>query len=311
MCEFGYVITDTDFNISCHDEIVMSPGRGGKYEFDTRKRKNDEDFTLAYDYDYYLSQPQFPHFEKRITGILENENTILFGFSVENDIRYLEYTYRRYKFDLMDFKVYDIQILVQKVLGMNHAMSLKNALFALDLKNEYIKITEHLSSDDAKGAMIILKDLCEKTGLSVAELIEKYPESKYEAIPYLNSRAKRKEQGSENSNSPKRKTKNVCQHIWGEFYREFLDDSVKKENESKTITVSAKAKLDQEKLEKAIDLIRKRGLIPTDKISNAHCIIAVDEEEKERLLGIFKYPFSGEFAYLDDFLNEDWRMQMA
>lgn len=47
MCEFGYVLTDEDFNTIKCDDMPMSPGKGYDFRFHLKGRKNEKDLELA------------------------------------------------------------------------------------------------------------------------------------------------------------------------------------------------------------------------------------------------------------------------
>ena len=66
MCEFGYVLTDENFLVMKTGDIPMSPGKGRESRFYLKGRKHEKDLELAYEYDYYFEQPEFPYFYKNL-----------------------------------------------------------------------------------------------------------------------------------------------------------------------------------------------------------------------------------------------------
>ena len=96
VCEFGAVLTDEHFNIIREYDIPMNPGERREFRFDETIKIRDKGFDWAYDKDYYLTLREFPYYYREtIKKLLEDEDTIIFGYSIENDIRYLSYTLGR------------------------------------------------------------------------------------------------------------------------------------------------------------------------------------------------------------------------
>ena len=111
ICEIGYVLTDENFNILLTNDIPMSPGdkRNRGDRFDTSIYKREPGFEWAYDFDYYFECPKFPYYYKQLKKLFEDEETMVFGYSVDNDVRYLDSEFTRYGLDPFRFNACDIQ----------------------------------------------------------------------------------------------------------------------------------------------------------------------------------------------------------
>ena len=160
MCEFGYVLTDESFNVIRQEEIPMSPGKGKGNRFHLKGRKHQKDLELAYDYSYYFEQPEFPHFYKKIRGLVEDPDTICFAYSMDNDIPHLYNSCKRYGLKPFNYVCYDVQKLVGRYYEIQEQMSLKNACLKIVGRNSLVKLQEHLSRDDAMMEMMIFEALC-------------------------------------------------------------------------------------------------------------------------------------------------------
>lgn len=168
ICSFGYVITDERFKILEKKDILINPH--SKFQF--FGRKNRPCIVLGYDEKTFNSSPDFIHFYKKIRSILTAKHTINFGFSVLSDASYIKSECTRYAKEMFDYEFIDIQQIYTDYKGLENPSSL------IKCATEY-GVTEsqevHKSDDDSYFTMRVLKGLCEETGLSVPELIEKYP----------------------------------------------------------------------------------------------------------------------------------------
>lgn len=130
MCEFGYVITDEDFNIVSSNDIPMCPGKGSEDRFHLRRNFKGHNISLAYDEEYYMEQPELPTFYETIKNIIEDKETICFAFSMSNDIRYLADSCKKYNLPILNYTCYDIQKIAGKYLDIDSS-GLKNVSMRL------------------------------------------------------------------------------------------------------------------------------------------------------------------------------------
>lgn len=171
ICSFGYVITDESFNVISKNDILMNPHS----RFHLYGHGNHPGIVLGYDERTFNSSPDFPKHYKKIRELLTNPERIVFGFSVMSDAGYIKSECERYHKEIFDYKFIDIQRIFTEYKGLDNTPSL------IKCANEYgvLETQEvHKSDDDSYFTMRVLKGLCEETGLSVTELIEKYPHCK-------------------------------------------------------------------------------------------------------------------------------------
>lgn len=185
ICEFGYVITDENFNVLFKDTIPMSPGRDGR--FNLTGRKHQDDIELAWDENFYFSQPEFPHFYNKIKNLLVGDETICFAFDYTNDLSFLYTTLRRYKLEPFDFVCYDVQEIASRYSNKQKT-NLKQTYIDLVGKGHIASFQEHLSRDDALMTAEILDAVCVLNNTDFNNLDKKYKFERIQFIKYYNDR---------------------------------------------------------------------------------------------------------------------------
>ena len=177
ICEFGYVLTDEHFNIISKDVIPMSPGRGGNNRFNLTGRKDHRDLVLAWDYDFYFDQPEFPTFYQRIKKLMSSNDVVCFGFDCDNDISYLYSACKRYKLDVFNYVCYDVQKFANNYLEGERS-SLKKTYIKLVGTQHIAELQEHLSRDDALMTMRIFEAVCTLKNMSSEQVLNEYDDAK-------------------------------------------------------------------------------------------------------------------------------------
>lgn len=171
ICSFGYVITDTQFNIRQKSDILINPHS----KFHLHGHGNHPGIVLGYDEEEFVSSPDFKFYYPIIKELLTRKDAIVFGFSVLSDAGFLKSECSRFSKPMFDYNFIDIQRIYTDYKGLENTPSL------IKCASEY-GVTEtqdvHKSDDDSYFTMRVLKGLCAETGLSPIELIEKYPHSK-------------------------------------------------------------------------------------------------------------------------------------
>lgn len=176
ICEFGYLVTDTDFKVLEKNEFIVNPGRGRENDFNLLNRPDGRNLHLRYEafnYRRYRTSPEFGRFIPTIHERMHQPKTLIFGYAVSNDLRYLDYGYERYYasmgIDYPEVKALDVQNMFN-VFENTKSVSLEKALESLGGKEEEKGITYHNAKDDAEATMLVLKHMTEKSGKTVREL---------------------------------------------------------------------------------------------------------------------------------------------
>lgn len=293
LCEFGYVITDENFNVLSKDDIPMSPGKGKKNAFDLTGRKNEKDLELAYDYEYYYAQPEFPHFYERIKKLMESKDTICFAYSMGNDIRHINSTCERYKMPPLNYICYDVQMLAGKYLEQKKQIKLENACLEIVGPHSLFGLQPHLSRDDAMMERMIFEAICILEKEDSQTMLSHSDYAKANSIEFI---------------------KNFREHArikalikaGHDLYRSLLCEESeldKEENIGRRYNISAQVKKDMPVLKEVIKLIKERNGLFCDDLSKTDFFIVYDEKNKEEIKEKLRSPFNGQMITYQEFIK--------
>lgn len=194
VCEYGAILTDEKFKIIAEYDMPMNPGFDKSCRFDKSIYKRDPDFKWAYSLNHYFRCPKFPKFYNKIKKLMEDEEVIVFGYAVDNDIRYLYSACEQYNLDQIKFKTYDIQLIKEAYSKTKQEVrGLKGAFFELCDYRELFNLISHLSRDDAKMAMLVFKGICNKMEMTPFEIMELCDNCLYDSDKYMSEFLSRKE----------------------------------------------------------------------------------------------------------------------
>ncbi len=157
MCSLGYCIADENFNIIEQKDIVMSPCT----------KRFSVHIPLRYSKEDILKQPNFSHFYEEIKSLFSSCDLII-GFSVMNDVDFLNDVCAVYKLKKIKYAFYDVQLLYKKLTNKQTLTSLEKAM--AELGEEYLP---HRSDEDARATLLLFKYLCKSQNLTVKEFINK------------------------------------------------------------------------------------------------------------------------------------------
>lgn len=293
MCEYGYVLTDDNFRIMKTGDIPMSPGKGREFRFYLKGRKNEKDLELAYEYNYYFSQPEFPTFYNQIKRLMEDSDTICFAYSMNNDILHLYNACKRYKLEQLNYKCYDVQKLVAAYLEKRGQMSLHKACLSIVGPNSCVRLQEHLSRDDAEMERLIFEAICILTKMDSKTLLEQSQFAGTNSIEYIEHVEER----------GKRKRLKTAGH---ELYNSLAvpdEELDKPEKLGRRYNISGKLKADLSALKVTINLIQHKNGMLCNRIGKSDFFIAYNDEDKENILHSFKRPFEGKVLTYQEFLT--------
>ena len=278
LCEFGYVITNEKFEVLEKKGIIMSPGTENK--FDKTIYKRDPDFDWAFNYEYYFEKPEFPVFYKKIKELLIDKETMVFGYAVENDIRYLFNTCDRYNLSCFDFCAYDIQTICRDVLTNYHAKYHLTEVFQyLYGTLEFDKMQSHYSRDDAIMTMRIIEKICKLNNCSLEKLLEKTPDSKYDALDYYKHYKANKEF-------------KMNRKINGEIWKKLVN---KNTNEGDKYDITGLIKQDNDIFNKICEFVNSHNIAISNKIDDSKYLVCLDESDVEKMKEVLKTPFEGTY----------------
>ena len=171
ICSFGYVLTDTSFNVIESEDIIIDPRAPFRLRGYGKNKKTY--IELAYPEEVFKAAPRFSHFYPRIAKLLTRPDTLIFGFAPENDASFLASEFERYGLENVDFEFCDVQRIFKR-----HIKDEGGNQFSLVRACEHLGIalpeTVHKSVDDAMATMGVLKRICAEEGRGAPELMVYY-----------------------------------------------------------------------------------------------------------------------------------------
>lgn len=165
ICSFGYVITNENFDVEEKYDMIINPDS---------KFNLGPDIKLAYTKSEFRHASQFPMFYDEIDALLTDPDAMIFGFSANNDARYIRDECIRYELPHIDYVFYDVQ---QMYMGYDNTKNQPSLVGICDRYGIPESQDVHKSDDDAFMTMEVLRNLCSITNKTVSDLIRDYPRS--------------------------------------------------------------------------------------------------------------------------------------
>ena len=188
LCEFGFVVTDEKFAVIKRKNVLIDPKIEGK-DWDwyvvknllTRKKKE------------YLGQPAFDLVYPQIREEILSSDYVI-GHTMSGDVKALNDECKRYDLPSIDFDFYDECIVFQRMMNAKNQRSVLNILRDLEVAPEG---AEHDAESDAYNTMLGIKAMAEKCGVTLGELLMRYPDAKdnnrnYEVLSQKKQKAAKK-----------------------------------------------------------------------------------------------------------------------
>lgn len=294
ICEFGYVLTDEKFKILAKDDIPMSPGRGKWAQFDLTGRDGERDLELAYEYDFYYDQQEFPAFYERIKKLMCDKDTICFAYSMGNDLRHVQNTCERYKKEPFDYTCFDVQMMASRYLDQKEQISLEAACRKIVGPSSMVKLEQHLSRDDAMMEMMILQAICELKQKDSVTMLQESSYAKTNSIMF-------------NKDIRNRRQRNQLVKIGNDIYRSSVspeEDLDLEENKGKRYIASGLLRAHPEEIKLVLSLIKEKDGLVSNLISKADFFIALNDKNKDEIQAHLKYPFEGKFVTYQEFIKK-------
>lgn len=162
ICAFGYVLCDGRFNIIKKEDILINP----QGKFHLTDGRGERGLVLPYEYSEFKNYPTFPQVYKKIRGLLQDKNNLVFGHATLNDVNYLNLETRRFRLPPFEFDFSDSQLMYMTSIN-DFSRQFGLEYIAKDLDVEF---TPHRAADDAYATMRVTEALCKKHGCTCTEI---------------------------------------------------------------------------------------------------------------------------------------------
>lgn len=153
ICSFGYVITDECFNELESNDLVINP----ESKFRLAGRSKNPEILFAYTEEEFKKAPSFPHFYQKIRALLEREDQLVIGHSVQDDVNFLCKACERYKMPALKFRFLDSQSLYAQVFEKSGQIGLDRACEEFSVEKP---VDIHKSEEDARATMRVVERIC-------------------------------------------------------------------------------------------------------------------------------------------------------
>lgn len=263
MCSFGYVLINEDWEILDEDDVVMNP----EAEFDWYLFDSKHGCKLAYSKDYFRSKHNFESYYSPIKKLIEASGRKVFGFSIKNDMGFLQSACERYNLPSINYAAYDVATIIDNANKVKNGKGLEEWCKIYNVSLEGLQA--HKSVDDAKMTMLLLKAFCKKNGETLDSIIEKNKGTKLSVEKFLEQR------------EISRHNKEVVEKIsslYGKKAKAFLTKRL-----SGNFLLGFKIKKDVDFSLKIAELVYKHGGILQKSLKNNGTVIVEDESNSEFL----------------------------
>ena len=162
----GFLITDESFNVLHEKEDVLINPRD-RFDWYVAKKM------MAYPKEIFKDMPPFPEFYPRFKEMFEDEDTMVIGYAVTNDVHFLHDDCKRYGLPPLTYKFYDVQQLYARQPVNNTAKNLEDSLLSwCQVEPENL----HRSDEDAYNTMLIMKAIAAYHNTDLPGLMEMFPD---------------------------------------------------------------------------------------------------------------------------------------
>ena len=117
LCSFGYCLTDENFNIIEQKDILVNPV-SKKFTISNFKGKG---IKLAYEEKVFRESPTFDLVYEQIKALFDAVDLVV-GFSIINDLKYINSACKHYNMPNFNFKFIDVQYIYGLYKGEQKAL---------------------------------------------------------------------------------------------------------------------------------------------------------------------------------------------
>lgn len=275
MCSFGYAIFDNKFNKIESKDILMDPE--DDFDWYLIKKKNGK-AKLAYAPEFFRMFDSFPYQYNEIRRILTQEYGAIFGYAVNNDLKYIRDATTRYNLNPINVEAYDLKKMLKEY--DNISKGLANALKELTDK-EHPELVNHNSEHDAIMTAKLLENLCKQMETNIngyLELTEVKPTKHDDAL-----KKKQKVKQIPKPKKPENPELRAKNDLFNTYYDKKNDNPTNLKYDSLMYSVSVIIKMDIDLALKLVTHLHEGGGVMNRSLWDSEILIVFDEEDKERL----------------------------
>lgn len=268
LCSLGYVVCDENLNILKKEDVLINP-LPKRFAVGDKKNAKRTGVTFAYEVEEFRKAPRFSeryHFLKNLF-----ENRLVVGFSMTNDIKYLNDACDKYKLPRISFEFIDVQFIYQLLRPEQNSVGLKT------LAEKYgLTYREHRSDDDAAATAMLLKAVLKENGLSFDAFVDKYGVKRGE-----NSNRGYHMGFSDALNVEKfnlRRSRKIQSILYSEYVRRLP----KFKNRAKVSFSAAVEKLNVNYVRTLVELLIEKGYSFTRDADTCSIYVFISEEENDK-----------------------------
>lgn len=175
ICEFGYVITNEEFDVLERNNLIINPNISRKdWDYYVVKK------ILTRKIEIYEKQPFFEFYYSKIKSLI-NECDFVFGHSLDSDAKALNGECERYNLPAINFEFRDLRNIYKKYENCSKNKSLLTILEEMNIEGEK---SIHDAETDSFNTMLVLKEMIKTLNEPLEFLIELYSETKNESKDY-------------------------------------------------------------------------------------------------------------------------------
>ncbi len=307
ICEFGLVICDSNMKPTHKKLYLINP----KGQFNLTGRKDQRDLHLSFTEEQYRASPEFDDVYDNIKFALEQKDIMVFGHSVNNDIRFLDKACNRYRLPKIKYVAYDVQKMFSYFSKERKKYAaLENVVEELVPLEERKDLIDHRSVDDAYMTMLIFRAMIHELNVTPEQMVELCEGCKYDSIEYIKEVEAKAKAKNDRAHARALLRKSGIKDEKGlgwELYREEARKTEGHELDSEIIgkryAVTNRLKDEPDILEKVIDKIKANDLHLVFSMKHCDYLIAFDEENKNAMLSTLRKEPTFKMLIVDDFLQ--------
>lgn len=166
LCSIGYAICDEKLNIIEQKDLLFNP-IPKRFAVGDKKHAKRTGVTFAYEVEDFRKAPKFKECYEEVKQLFTDR--LVIGFSMANDVKYINDACDKYKLPRISFEFIDVQYVYQQIHPETNSVGLKTLCERYDLKYR-----EHRSDDDAAASVMLLNAFLIEEGLTLSETIDKF-----------------------------------------------------------------------------------------------------------------------------------------